>query len=63
VYTSSAPGGVWTQMQKLLANDGAAIDFFGFAVSVYSNVTVVGAYRDDDKGTDSGVLSLFVSIV
>jgi hypothetical protein len=60
VYTSSDNGATWTQMQKLLANDGAASDYFGNTVSVYSNVIVVGAYLDDDKGADSGILSLFV---
>jgi hypothetical protein len=60
VYTSSDNGATWTLGQKLLASDGAAYDKFGFAVSVYSNVIVVGAYLDDDEKTDSGILSLFV---
>jgi hypothetical protein len=61
VYTSSGgASGVWTQMQKLLASDGAAYDNFGVDVSIYSNVIIVGARLDDDKGTDAGILSLFV---
>jgi hypothetical protein len=60
VYKSSDNGATWTLGQKLLADDGAAGDKFGFAVSVYSDVIVVGAYLDDDKGGNSGILSLFV---
>jgi hypothetical protein len=51
------------EMQTLKANDTAAGDFFGNAVSVYSNyydVLVVGASHDNDKGEYSGVLPLFL---
>ena len=41
-------------ISKLVASDGAAIDYFGFSVSASDTRIVVGAYRDDDKGTDSG---------
>ena len=50
----SADGGVsgWSQVSKLVASDGAASDFFGWSVSVWSNVIVVGA-RDDDTAAGS----------
>jgi hypothetical protein len=61
VYKSSAgASGVWTQMQKLLASDGAAYDNFGYAVSIYSDVIVVGTYHLNAKTTNSGILSLFI---
>jgi hypothetical protein len=60
VYKSSNNGTTWTQKQKLVASDGAAYDNFGYAVSVYSDVIVVGAYLDGDKGSASGILSLLV---
>jgi hypothetical protein len=40
--------------QKLLASDGTAQDRFGGSVSVSGDIAVVGAYRDDDNGSDSG---------
>jgi hypothetical protein len=39
---------------KLTAFDGAASDNFGLSVAVGSGRIVIGAYRDDDKGTESG---------
>ena len=51
-------GVTWVEEQKLLASDGAAGDKFGFSVSLSSDsgneVAIVGAYKDDDNGTDSG---------
>ena len=46
----------YNQLSKLVASDGAANDNFGYSVAVsYDGTTVVvGAYLDDDKGTDSG---------
>eukprot|EP00045_Choanoeca_perplexa_P019411 m.2778 g.2778 ORF g.2778 m.2778 type:complete len:489 (-) comp4070_c0_seq1:39-1505(-) len=44
---------------KLLDNDGAESDYFGSAVGIGVNMIVVGAYKDDDKGTDSGSVSVF----
>ena len=42
------------QIAKLLASDGAPDDNFGFAVAVSGDAAVIGAYRDDDGGMDSG---------
>jgi uncharacterized protein (TIGR03437 family) len=45
-FTSS--GGVWTQQQKLVANDGAALDFLGLlSVAVNDDTVVLGAVSDD----------------
>jgi hypothetical protein len=43
-----------TELAKITASDGAADDSFGFRVAVGSGRIVVGAYLDDDHGTDSG---------
>ena len=40
--------------QKLVASDGAYYDYFGASVSISSNVALVGADRNDDKGNQSG---------
>ncbi|MHC4320640.1 MAG: FG-GAP repeat protein, partial [Planctomycetota bacterium] len=46
-------GASWVET-KLLASDGAAYDRFGESVAVSDDVAVVGAYWDDDNGTQSG---------
>jgi hypothetical protein len=47
------------QLAKITASDGAADDYFGFSVAVGSGRIVVGAYLDDDNGTDSGSAYIF----
>jgi len=49
----------WTQVAKLTANDGAASDYFGRSVSIDGDALVVGAYADDDKGSNSGAGYVF----
>jgi hypothetical protein len=49
----------WGQVEKLLASDGAAGDYFGNAVAIAGDVVVVGANLDDDHGTDSGAAYVF----
>ncbi|MCH8252673.1 MAG: hypothetical protein IID36_09505, partial [Planctomycetes bacterium] len=39
---------------KLTASDAETSDWFGFTVSVSGDVAVVGSWRDDDAGLDSG---------
>ncbi|NCC99775.1 MAG: BspA family leucine-rich repeat surface protein, partial [Bacteroidia bacterium] len=51
--------GVWSQQAKITASDGAANDYFGQSVSISGNYAIVGAYLDDDKGTDSGSAYIF----
>jgi hypothetical protein len=48
-----------TTEAKLLASDGAEGDFFGRSVSASANLALVGAFHDDDKGTDSGSAYVF----
>ena len=45
---------------KLTASDGAADDNFGVAVAVDGDTAVVGAYQDDDNGSDSGSAYVFL---
>jgi hypothetical protein len=48
-----------TQEAKLLANDGAASDYFGYSVSVSGDAAIAGAYYDDDNGSSSGSAYVF----
>ena len=52
-------GTVWTQQAKLTASDAASTDMFGLSVSVSADTAIVGAYWDDDWGTDSGSTYVF----
>jgi hypothetical protein len=42
------------QIQKILASDGAAGDGFGHSVSISGDYAILGAYYDDDNGSESG---------
>lgn len=46
-------------VRELTADDGEAGDRFGSAVAIAGGVIAVGAWRDDDNGTDSGSVYLF----
>jgi len=44
---------------KITASDGASTDRFGFSVAVGSGRICVGAYRNDDAGSNSGSAYIF----
>ncbi|MCH8152565.1 MAG: hypothetical protein IH830_09365 [Planctomycetes bacterium] len=47
------------QIAKLLPNDGAADDWFGWRLGISGATAIVGAYQDDDNGDNSGSAYLF----
>jgi hypothetical protein len=49
----------WTQIAKLTADDGAVNDNFGYSVSIDGDTMVIGAWKDGDKGLDSGSAYVF----
>jgi len=51
VYSFDLSGGNAT---KLVAFDGAKNDKFGFSVGASGTKLVIGAYGDDDNGSNSG---------
>jgi len=51
--------GSWTQHAKLVADDAAAADYFGYAVAIDDTFAVVGSYGDDDDGFQSGSATVF----
>lgn len=59
VYSFRRTGGSWPQHQKLIANDGEPSDRFGISLAVLGDTLVVGANRDDDDGSNSGMLFQF----
>ena len=58
-YIFVRDGENWTQQAKLLASDGRTDDRFGGSVSISDNYCIVGAYRDDDNGLNSGSAYIF----
>lgn len=49
------------QAAKLLPTDGAGSDLFGISVAINGTTTLVGAFRDDDNGEDSGSAYFFTA--
>ena len=52
--TNAAYADLGEQVAKLLAEDGAVGDRFGFSVAISGTTAIVGAARDDDNGDRSG---------
>jgi len=61
-YVFVCSSGIWTQKQKLTADDGAAEVYFGCSVSLSGDRAIVGAAYDDEKGIDSGSVYVFFSL-
>ena len=53
IFTKNSSG-AWIEDFELTASDGAEDDSFGLSVALDGNTAVIGAYADDDSGTDSG---------
>jgi hypothetical protein len=58
-YILKRDGTSWIEQNKLMASDGEIGDEFGYAVSISGDYAIVGAYRDNDNGTDSGSAYIF----
>ena len=58
-YVFENADGVWTQVDKLTAADGAPDDAFGQSVSISGDTILAGASYDDDRGNNSGSAYLF----
>jgi hypothetical protein len=58
-YVFRLDEGNWTQVSKLLPDDGLADDEFGLSVSLSGGTALVGAYHNDASGSDSGAAYVF----
>lgn len=47
------------QLMHLVPDDGAALDWFGWATSLKDTTVLIGAFQDNDLGTNSGSAYLF----
>jgi cyclophilin family peptidyl-prolyl cis-trans isomerase len=50
---------IWNQVTKLTALDAAAGDYFGYSVAIGGGRALVGAYQNDDNGSNSGSVYIF----
>lgn len=58
-YVFEYDGGDWNETAKLLASDGNSSDEFGRSVAISNNYIIVGAWFDDDNGSNSGSAYVF----
>ncbi len=49
----------WGQVAKLTASDAAANDYFGYSLSISSDIVAVGAILADGAGADSGAVYVY----
>ncbi|UCD74169.1 MAG: FG-GAP repeat protein [Phycisphaerales bacterium] len=49
----------WVEDQVLVPSDADEDDLFGYSVAIGGNVAVVGAFKDDDHGDQSGSVYVF----
>ena len=47
------------QIHKLMPNDAASEDYFGYSVAISGNYAIVGAFGNDDNGSNSGSAYIF----
>ena len=58
-YVFEKIAGIWTEIAKLTASDGALSDAFGSGVGISGGKAIVGAMLDDDFGTETGAAYIF----
>ncbi|NQT65744.1 MAG: FG-GAP repeat protein, partial [FCB group bacterium] len=59
VYVFYNDAGTWTETSILIASDGEAEDFFGTSMSISGDYAIIGAYGNDDSGSESGSAYIF----
>jgi hypothetical protein len=62
VYYYTLAGSYWSLQSKIFANDGADGDWFGNSVTIYNSNALIGAYGDDDKANNAGMLKCLFDI-
>ncbi|MCG8479598.1 MAG: FG-GAP repeat protein, partial [Spirochaetales bacterium] len=53
------PGLIHTTERKFTAPDGQEYDIFGYGIDIFEDYMIVGAHREDSKGTDAGAAYVF----
>ena len=58
-YVYHFDGVDWIFHSKLVPEDGAAFDRFGYSIDIYNDVIAIGSVYDDDMGEDSGSVYVY----
>jgi len=58
-YIFKQQGSHWVQSAKLVANNGTANDYFGYAVALSGDYVIIGSYYNDNDVTDQGSAYIF----
>ena len=58
-YVYRFNGREWIEEQKLTSPDGEEMEYFGFCVSVSSDVVIVGSIRDENMGAHTGATYVY----
>ena len=53
-YVFQREGSSWSFYDKLTAVDGSDSDYFGCSIALEEDIVLIGAYGDDDNGSNSG---------
>jgi len=49
----------WGERKKLLSSDSQSKDYFGYSVSISEDIVIVGAFKEDAVGFDTGAAYIF----
>jgi len=60
LFSTHAAALTKTEVQKLLASDGASFDYFGVSVAVDGDTAVIGSHLDDSENNDNGSAYVFI---
>ena len=58
-YIFTKSGKTWSELSKLIAPDGKALDYFGCSVDISKEYMIVGAYGASDNGSHSGAAYIY----
>ncbi len=61
-YLFARQNETWSQVDKIIASDGAGGDNFGFAVALGNGRALIGADGDDDRGSAAGAAYLYEGV-
>ena len=59
VFTSNNNWSSWSQQAKLTASDAQDNDYFGYGLDLDGDTAVIGAFGEDDTGSNSGSAYVF----
>ena len=61
-YIFTRSGTSWSQQTKLTASDAVTNDYFGSSVSISGDNAIVGAWGNDDDGSNSGSAYVYADV-